>query len=70
MVRAPWRRGEAATTARLFPLDGRGHQVTDLSEIPCRVMELPELGVIRANRLITGKPSSYAAIKDVVAAKG
>ncbi len=32
------------------------------SEIPCRVTGLPELGVIPANnRLITGKPSSYAA---------
>jgi hypothetical protein len=31
------------------------------SEIPCRVIELPEPGVILVtNRLITGKPSSYA----------
>ncbi len=34
-----------------------------LSEIPCRVIELPEPEVIPVdnNRLITGKPSSYAA---------
>jgi hypothetical protein len=32
-----------------------------ISEIPCRVIGLPEPGVILAkDRLITGKPSSYA----------
>ena len=33
----------------------------DTSEIPCRVIELPDAGVIPLiHRLITGKPSSYA----------
>jgi hypothetical protein len=35
-----------------------------LSEIPCRVTGLPEPRVISVdNRLITGKPSSYAALQ-------
>ena len=41
------------------------------SEIPCRVSQLPELGAIPANnRLITGKPSSYAALQGRRDAKG
>jgi hypothetical protein len=41
------------------------------SEIPCRVNELPELEVIPANnRLITGKPSSYATRQGRRDAKG
>jgi hypothetical protein len=36
----------------------------DTSEIPCRVIELPGAKVISYNnRLITGKPSSYATLQ-------
>ncbi len=63
MVRALRRRREAARPPACSKWTG--HKVTGLSEIPCRVIqsELPGSEVIsNSNRLITGKPSSYAAL--------
>jgi hypothetical protein len=55
-------RGGEFALARLSVLDRS--LSNSPSEIPCRVIELPEPGVILAiNRLITGKPSSYAALQ-------
>ena len=72
MVRALRRRKEVDSRPPARPQPGEGHQVTDLSEIPCRVIELPVPGVISAvnNRLITGKPSSYATPQGRRDAKG
>ena len=72
MVRALRRRKEVDSHPPARPqMSGEGHQVTDLSEIPCRVRKLPVPGVISAvNRLITGKPSSYATPQGRRDAKG
>jgi hypothetical protein len=63
MVRASWRHEEASSRSPACLFLDRSLSNSP-SEIPCRVIELPEPGVILAiNRLITGKPSSYAALQ-------
>jgi hypothetical protein len=63
MVPSAWRHAGNGITRSAVPSDclDESSRIKTRSEIPCRVSSLPELEVTPTdNRLITGKPSSYA----------